>query len=811
MSSETIISPVSSGHQYPGVPSLGKLTAVYFLFFVSGATGLVYEVVWSRMLVLVTGNTAAATSLILAAFMAGLTLGSFFWGRFVVQWRFSGLVLFGCLEAATGLLALCVPVCISRAAGVEAALMAAVPWHQPVRFGYCFLVLLGPAFLMGGTYAVLGHHIIRRRRRFGRHASLLYAVNTLGAAAGSLLTGFLLIRLLGHTGSITAAALVNLAVGGSALFFGLRKSLLPDVAEPDRLGENGTSGPSVPRTVAVTALVAVTVNGFCSIAYQVLWTRLLVLVVDNSVYSFAFMLTCFLLGMGLGSLWLGMLDGFVRRQPVVTYGLVCAGMGISSFFVPFFIACSPPDPAQPYWVFLLQRLPPFVFVPTLFMGMSVPLAARLYAVRACGTGKRLGIVYGLSTAGGVLGALAAAVLLLPVMGVRTSLLLLPALSIVCGGLLLVQHFKGLQALGVAGLMTVLFVTGPLLMPENYFADKYSGLEPGSELLYYEESLAATATVFRRPDGNVLLYLNGIPEVDTTRLSVMTFKLLGALPCLLHRGPGRALMITFGAGITSGTAALFADRVDCVDLAGQARRIAALFRPVNNGVAALPNATLHIDDARHFLQTDMQRYAVIVSDATHPRSYDSWILYTEEFYRLVAQRLGPQGVFCQWVPFHGLAPQQFASIIATFHSVFPHTSLWRIGQGYAVLAATPEELRIDVKNMFARLSAPDVQRDLKMVGLDNLFELLACFVMGEQRVGGIARTASTVIRDNSPANLFFPFTATLDEQYQGWPRENFSLIAQHEESIEPYLANISSNPEDRRKIIDIMKKYEQRRR
>ena len=347
------------------------------------------------------------------------------------------------------------------------------------------------------------------------------------------------------------------------------------------------------------------------------------------------------------------------------------------------------------------------------------------------------------------------------------------------------------------------------MPPDYFARKYAALEPGSNLIYYKESVSTTATVFERPDKNRALYLNGIPEVDTSFLSIKTFKLMGALPALLHEKPENALMITFGAGVAAGTTARFTNHLDCVDLASQARDIAPYFEFYNNSIIKSSRISLYSDDARHFLQANRKRYSIIISDATHPRVYDSWVLFTREFYQIVQNRLSEDGIFLQWLPFHGLTTDQYLGIIRTFSDVFPHTSIWRVGQGYTLLLSTPDTLKIDWQAFQKKLTAPDIRNDLKLVGLDNPFEMLSYFAMGEDNVRKMLSDSPPVMTDNNPAHMFFPFSSTFRDQYDRWPLANFEKVKAYEESVIPFLVNVSDKEAERKKIEDVLQYYKRR--
>jgi spermidine synthase len=790
-------------------PAWPRLVLLLF-FFASGGCGLIYQVVWSRMLVLVLGNTTLAATTILAAFMAGLALGSHYWGRSISYRPRDALPVFGRLEILTGIFALIFPFLLKLLPPAEVWLSGGGGGHSQValRFGLTFFLLLAPTFLMGGTLAVLGQAFIVDRAGFGPGAALLYGINTLGAVIGAFLAGFFLIKYLGHNGSLFLAASVNLAVGGGSLLLARHGAWSRAADSTPAKGRRAKRERRVTATVYWLVLVGIGLSGFCTLAYEVLWTRLLILVADNSVYSFTAILMAILSGLALGSLILAPL---FRRigNPLPYLALAEVGLGLSAFCLPWFIELGPIDRDLPYWQFLLAKMPLFTLVPAIFAGAALPLAADICRSRRDQTGRSLGAAWAANTLGGVGGAVAAGFFLIPTMGFHSSSLLLPAINLAVGSILLAVWLRGRLALIPITAAVLLAALGWRLMPPDFFALKYAQLEPSGNMVYYDEGQAATVSIFDRPDASTVLFLNGIPEVDNSQDSLRTFKLMGILPGLLHPQPSRALMVTFGAGITSSAATLFSDRVDCVDLVEQYRAIATHFSSANGQVLARPGLTMHIDDARHFLATNQRRYSIIISDATHPRSYDSWVLFTSEFYELVKTRLEEDGIFCQWAPFHGLSPDLYLSLVRTFSQAFPHTSIWNIGGAYSLLVATPQPLAVDFNRLTERLGDNYIRSQLRSVDLAGPLDVLSHFLMGEDNVKKLCSQAPWLIRDNQPAQLFFPFQASLREQYETWPLENYRTVRKLKESVVPYLTNVGRSDLERSKIMDVVRMMEMR--
>ena len=776
----------------------------YFLFFIAGLCSLVYEVVWSRMLVLVMGNTTLAAAGVLASFMAGLALGSYFWGRYSDRHPEKTLSVFGILRMVIGCYGFASPWLFSLMVPLDAWLSDQASMSLWPRLIISLAVLMVPTFCMGGSLALLGRRFIKQPEQFGRDSALYYGLDGVGSMIGALATGFVLIQKFGHAGSLYLAGGVNLAVGAAVLVISSKYPWLQTAADKkaSRKRRKSKAKQSKGRGLVFATLIGMGLSGFAAMGYQVFWTRLLIPVVDNSVYSFTLTLAFFLGGLSLGGIILAPLQKLIKK-PAVFFALLQILIGAASFAFPFFIKVFRVDWSTPYYMFLLKKLPWYILVPSTIMGAVLPLAARVHQEWRGDTGRSLGAAFAYSAGGGVLGALAAGLYFIPSLGFYKTSMLLPTLNFMAGGLVLLFSVRPLLAGASLGMMAAFGLAGGFMMPVDYFFNKCAQMEPKSSLEYYHEGLAATAAVFKRPDLTTALYFNGMPEVDDSIPSLTAFKIMGALPGLTAENPRHSLMVCFGAGITSASAALYSERVSAVDVVAVTPRIAQFFVPVSGDIIHNPKFDLTIDDARHYLQGADDRFDIIISDSTHPRAYDSWILYTREFYELVRLRLTETGMFGQWVPFHGLPPDRFLAIIKTFSNVFPHTSVWNLGGSYAFLLAGPDKLEIDFREFIKRMSENGIGRDLRSVGLDDPFVLLSHFEMGEDGVRELIKGNDELLTDNSPSQLFFSPVATLNEQYRDWPEKNRLSLSSRRESIVPYLTNLGDGEEQRKAIVNRM--------
>jgi spermidine synthase len=416
-------------------------------------------------------------------------------------------------------------------------------------------------------------------------------------------------------------------------------------------------------------------------------------------------------------------------------------------------------------------------LPMVLSGALVPLAVASVHRPEQAVGRTLGRIYAANALGSVSGALLAGFALIPLLGCRRTSLLLFGLQVLFGTLLLAGEHKRVSfrlASVAAGL--VLVALGAALVPSDLFYRRYAGAAPSEQPVYFSEGRVVTTLVTRNRAGNLTLYLNGIPEVINDRPALRTFRLMALLPYLMHPDPRDALMITFGAGISAGLAVHLYPQVTCVELNETCRQVARIFRRENGNVLDAENLSLEIDDGRNFLLHTRERYAAIISDATHPHSYDSWILFTREFYQLCVGRLDHGGVFCQWLPLHGLAPQQFRTILNTVQAVFPAVNVWVVDGAYCLMLAGEHPLRMDPQRLAETLNRSDLRPFLSPVGLDNPYAILSCFVADRAGLKPLLENESLLNTDDRPYNQFFPLAVTGFDRLR-WHVDNLRRITQ----------------------------------
>lgn len=722
------------------------------LFFFSGAGSLVYQVVWVRMLVLVFGTTVFAVSTVLSAFMAGLALGSVYFGRLVDR-KGNGLRIYAGLELLIGVCALLLVPVFAGLDNLYTAAYRALE-GQPYlfalfRFALSFLVLLVPTTLIGGTLPVLSKFVVRRLPRVGRSVGVLYAVNTFGAAAGTIAVAFVLLERLGIRGTILVAAGVNLLIAVVSFLLSVR------VGQTGRGEPSAGAAPSpveaerpllaLPASAIRAVFWGYAVSGFVALGYEVVWTRLLSIAMrSTTTQSLSTTLIVFLFGLAAGgAVAAHFVDRWKRLLPAFGAAELLLGLyGLASVAVFRTI----PDigrvlgPVYSFWGHIARLLAVAcvaMLFPTFLMGILFPIAGKLY-VRALDTvGRRVGGIYAANTTGAILGAFAAGFVWIPLLGSQWSIQLLAWINIAIGVVVLLLDpamRRGTRA-AVLSAVAIPALVLTLLFPSGFLIDLFR-TRAARDLLFHDEGAAGTVTVLEFENGSRLLRVNGAGEVPTDHASIQIFRLLGSLPLLVHPAPEDVLVIAFGGGVTLASVELQRPRhIDCVEVVPGVVGAAEYFSSYNNRVfERLDGERIELiaDDGRNHVLRTPKTYDVIISDSTHPRTADSWVLYTRDFYELCKRRLNSGGYIAQWVPVHGLTADDYRMIVRTFRSVFPHCSVWSNTQ-YTVLLGAPGPLRIAFDRLEERLGSGPAKAGLDEVNLGDPISLLAALALDEAAV------------------------------------------------------------------------------
>jgi spermidine synthase len=696
------------------------------LFFFSGAAALVYQVLWVRLLSLSFGVTVFAVTVVLASFMAGLAIGSFFGGRFAERLR-RPLLAYGIAEIGVGLVALATPAAfhglqglypiISRPLGDSEALLF------PVRVVLAFGLLAIPTSLMGATLPIVVKSSLARSGELADRIGLLYTANTFGAIAGAALAGFWLIGDLGISRSIQLAAAVNAGVG--LVSFALQR-WIPTAEATRPQADLPDPTPAFPRATRNVTLVAYGLAGLCSFAYEVVWTRMLALVLDTSIYAFVTMLSMVLVGIATGS---AIATPLVRRRwnwPLIFAGLevlVAAGAlwavwAVANLVdVREFLEATPSLRrlvASPFRLnFVVAALT--ILPSTLLIGATFPIAARIYTAGLDRSSERLGEIYSVNVFGAIFGSMLGGFVLLPLFGTQTSLLLLSVGSIgIAAALALSAHRPTLPARAAfVGAAAAVFVLLWVAKPDLYGA-LFQARWPNSEVLWFREGLETTVAVVREPSGVRTLYTNSRGQANDEGALVNYHRRIAHLPLLVKPEIRDVLIIGLGGGHTAGSILQHpGTRVHVVELSEAVLGGVHQFSGINYDVMAHPNLSVRVGDGRNYLLTTRERFDMITSDTIQPWDAGSTNLYSAEYYRLVLNALKPGGIMAQWI-----GPQddyQYKTMVRTFLSVFPEVTLWLTAD---LLIGSREPIALDLARTAGRFESPAARLALADAGFDR---------------------------------------------------------------------------------------------
>lgn len=793
---------------------------VCLLFAASGSVGLIYEVVWKDIFTLVFGNTTYAISVVISVFMAGLALGSFVFGRLADRAR-RHLLIYALLELGIAASALLVPQALHHAEALyrlvfratqSPALLTAV--QVVVSAG----ILLVPTFLMGGTLPVLSRFIAALRGQVGPSVGILYGLNTLGAAAGAFITGFVLIKDLGTLSTIYLAASANFAL--AAAFLLLRRLSRAEQAAADAGSLAGGVLPAQPAPEADMGagrrrllLAAVAMSGFVAFSYEVLWTRLLTFKFGATVYAFSTMLGTFLLGLGLGGAALGLL----KRAPAKArywrvFGYLEAGVGLSGLAgMLLFFSASPG-----YSSFAQRALDEFgtsalvMLVPTMLMGAAFPIACHLFAAGVQETGRSVGRMYVVNTAGAVLGSLLTGFWLVKSLGTQGSLTLASflmlgsAMAVLAWSPAAAEDIKtrrgalrGLRPLPiVAGAAVIIWVATPRDFLVGYFLrnQTVAVVNPGKRvsLLGYAEGVDGVVVACQLEGSHKTIASGSTDVAGTSYILRNTQKLQAHIPMLVHPDPRDVCQVGFGSGETARIFASYdVERFDCIEISRAMLDVAdKTFKDINEGVLEGGRIHMVLMDAAVYLRYTDRKYDVIANDATWPSLAGPAMLYTLEYFRNGRAHLKPGGIMTSWLPLD-IPVQDIRTVLRTFHEVFPHVYVWTTlshRNKHALLIGSDQPLRIDARRFLDRFER-FARKDLEPVYLGDPAAFLTCHL---SKVEGAADDLADapLSTDYSPALKF------MHSRIYRQPRllaGSLGVLRGHRDSILGHLTGVEALP------------------
>ncbi len=768
-----------------------------FCLLLSGAAGLVYQVVWARYLALFLGHTSYAVIAVLVAFMGGLALGNAWIGRMADRVE-RPLALYGWLELGIAASAVLFPtyfeVCRDSFVALARDRVAGGGWMLALKFAFSGAAILVPTTLMGGTLPVLTRWVTRSLGELRARVAGLYFINSAGAVIGVLAAEYWWIPSHGLAWALLGGAALNGVVGIVALVAERRLDVawVSGAARSSRWSSSaGVEGEGVPverysRYELRLAVAAAGVSGFVAMLYEVVWTRVLALSLGSSTHAFAIMLVTFIGGIATGAWWVGRWKQGVRALDA--FGWAEMALALSLFVSMFFYHLLPygfavlgavivrsPEHYGFYEGAQFAVCFAVMFVPALCLGITLPLASRAATTSVEGAGRSVGMVFSVNTLGTVLGAGVTGLVLLPWLGLARTFGLGVALNLVVAlAVLLRGTSRGRRGVAWAAPVVVISVVGLVHGTVGGMWDRAFSLglwrlpQPPSslrayldmvrdfDLRFHRDGAGSTVAVhaWKGPDGvktELTLRVNGKADA-TTRGDLPTQTLLAHIPLLMRGGESDVLVVGIGSGATVAAALTHPEvrHVDVVEISPEVYEAARVqFAELNRGALEDVRVSVVLDDANSHLRTTGRSYDVIVSEPSNPWMAGVAGVFSVEFYRACEARLKPGGLMVQWVQIYESSNESLEMVLATYTSVFPFLTIWQTLPGDLVLVGSDRPLAVDLDGMERRFGVRSVSEDLRRADLFAFPVLLGLQLVSEGNALFLASAGTSLHSDVRP--------------------------------------------------------------
>lgn len=739
---------------------------IALFFLLSGGTALVYQVVWVRMVGMVVGASTLAVSIVVAAYMAGLGIGARLAGPAAKRSQHP-LAVYGGLELGIGSFALLSPIVLSG--------MASLPLSGPAQLVAAGLALLPPTLAMGATLPMLTAWYARDEKTLGKDMGWLYAINTTGAVLGAAASGFVLLPLLGQPTTLAAAGAVNLAVGAGALLLGRRVPHAPS-------SSGGAAASASARGLdahTLRILSAFGLSGAAAMVNQVAWNRGFSLFTGSTTYAFSLIVCAFIAGLALGG---HLLSRFVDRTK--DRGGLLAGLNIAIALSS--AALVPIMGELPLWLleplaarsesflatqtFVFGLLAGLIFIPTVMMGGTYPVATRALTRDAASAPAEVGRAYAWNTGGAIVGSLGAGLLLIPALGLQDTLWVAVVLNLCAAAVLLGPRVRVAWLLPAVGLLAL--VVSPdwdprhmNLAPHIYATDlvedpdKLAKFRDSGSVRFHEEGIGSTVTVVQRMSGSQVLRINGKTDAST-QADKLHQGFIGALPMVLAREIEDVLVIGLGSGMTLASALTFpVERLRVVELLPEVVRGARSFGERLGNPMTDPRVEILVEDGRHLLMSERADYDVIISQPTNLFISGMSTLFTQETFAAMRDNLSEDGVALVWVQGYLVFEEDVKTIARTFQAVFPEAHLWNIGAHDLIFTGHRSAFVADPEALAVRMDRLSASPAVAWSGLREPLDLQRHYMLGPEALrdwagpGRLHTDADPFLEFSAPKALF----------------------------------------------------------
>lgn len=771
---------------------------VLILFFLSGFTGLIYQLVWLKKLHLIFGVTTFSVVAVLIAFMFGLSLGSFIIGKYSKKFK-NVFFIYGLIEGMIGLYALNIDFFFQLLDSFFIFANNQFSFSPLIfdifRFFLSLIILFIPTFLMGGTLPLLVNGLERLDKNFGKRTGTLYGINTFGAFMGTFISTFYFIPSFGFKLTNSFAVLINIFIFISSLF----------IPKNEFIEEKY---PSLERyNFKKYFLLVIFFMGFSSFGYEILWNRILVLHTGSNVYAYGLVLCNILLGIGAGSLVFPFISNKIK-DPIRTLGFIELLLGIYTIFqiyiiinfseiLTFFANFKWQNAATQVFGSLFLGSFILLFFQTFLMGLSFPVSVKILANKNEDPGNIAGKVYGMNTFGCILGTFITGLILISLFGTAKSFFIMIFINVFLAFFLLKKKIEKILTIPVLIFLSFLFFSFPsskLFFSASIYKDQEN------KIIAFKEDLTGAIVVIEKKDG-LSLEINGINVAGTMPELFLIQKLQGHIPLLFSKDPEKILHIGLGSGGTLYTVSKHpVEEITVAEISPGIIKISQnYFKKVNDNVFNDKKVKIKVADGRNYVMASKEKFDIILSDSIHPKYQGNGFLYTKDYFNLIYLKIRDGGIVSMWLPLYSMTLKNYKEILKAFSDVFPYVSVWWFPQpmnSFTIVVGSKKPFDFD--NFLEKIEEKKIKEDLKEIGLDEKEKIISCLIMNEKTIGFFLGNSKAHIDDlptvEYESNKIFTKTKT------------WLIILKELHQITPILnLDLNSSKIDKEKLLNYKKK------
>lgn len=755
-------------------------SALVIILFFSGSFSLIYQIAWVRFLTLLLGSTTMGITTVVATFMSGLAIGSWLSSRYLIN-KEKPLKIYALLEFIIAVTAFISPFlfrfAFSSIPDILQKFGEANAGIFILRILFSAVIMLIPTICMGATLPVLGRYLQQYSNLAERRISIIYGLNTIGASAGCIASGYFLLRQIGLINTIYVTALANALLAAAVLLIPNNTDEKKKRSDEKFLVQGTSLSPGSRNVILLISAIA----GFIGLSSELVWTRLIVLSVGGSIYAYSTILAVYLFFYGIGAAVGGYSLKLIAQRygsrafdvsrtvffallmliPIATTGAIAVANFLPDYFIRNFSA---ENSSTLYGLFVSQLFPAMMLMSAATLLSGIFFSYGLFLMKQCtdNSAANTSFFYTWNTIGGIAGTVASAFLLIPYFGLDNTLRITSTLLIAAGLLYAVfmkmKKLLRIQLSVLACLIIVWFVIPridrialtsgagiytPTYQAEPGILEQGIGrfLEKGIQQIFYKDGFTATVTVTHPINSNEFGICTNGKSDGSSYFDMPTQKLGGHFTALFHPEPKTACVIGFGTGTSVGSLALYPGiKVDAIEIEPAVIEGSKLLNDYNNDPLARKNVSLHLTDGRLHLQRNIGKYDIIFSEPSNPWIAGVSDLFTVDFYKLANEAMTDGGVIGQWVQVYNLKPEALQLVFRTFQEVFPNAYTIILNPGYdLMLIGCKGSYRPGLEDIKNRISMPDIAKDIaaQPVNVKSAYELFSRLVFGPAQTRSFA--------------------------------------------------------------------------